>query len=206
VDSGAFSELNNSQKLKIQGIFMRFINTQPQALNGMKLEWKYNLGSVQAGTKRKYADIFTQILGNNGQDNLRCLRNDDQITVNFDIEKMVSCELLPNVDPFLHAITLKFLNNGAGKKVLGVGVQYAVEPANGARFRALLRTTNNNGIQNTNNNDGRTINITQSPSTAVFLGAIADPGESIQSVEFTVEQTTDNISAFYINSPILLIA
>lgn len=184
---------------------MKFIKTQRNDLPGQDFEWQVIPGKlIPADKENVFDEVAVTIAGGIELRGSRC--SVERAMVNFTAnEKLIKSNWMPASGAFIQGIRLEF-HTAPGKKILGVGVQYAVDSnINGCEFTALLRVSDVGGKRHEAQNKGQTVNVID--NTAVFLGAIAGSRQSIQIARFDViPKNNSEIEGFYINSLRLLVS
>ncbi|MBD9361750.1 hypothetical protein [Methylomonas fluvii] len=183
---------------------MKFIKTQRNDLPGQDFEWQVIPGKlIPADKENVFDEVAVTIAGGIELRGSRC--SIERALVNFTAdEKLIKSNWMPTSGAFIQGIRLEF-HTVPGQRILGVGVQYAVDSnVNGCEFVALLRISDVDGKRYDDQNSGQTINAMD--NNAVFLGALAESEQSIEIARFDVlPKNNSNIEGFYINSLRLLV-
>lgn len=166
-------------------------------IGGDILKWAFVPGNdVDFGTIYKTTRLHILLSGNQPLKCEKCAINPAR--VNFKQNQvMIKSGWGATNDPFANAISMEFSPVNNAQRVLGVGIQYAVDAPDGFKFTALLKV--NGMLPASDNPNGETIK--KMNGKAVFLGVLAEAGEAIEKAEFTVLPISQpNINGFYINS------
>lgn len=179
---------------------MKFLKTLRKDMPGEDYEWQVIPGkAIPLDKENVFDEVTVKISGGIELRGSRC--SIERALVNFKPdEKLIKSNWTPSSASFIQSIRLEFQPARANIRVLGIGVQYAVDSnINGCEFTALLRVSDIDGKRYEDQNNGKTVN--KMNKTAVFLGATAEGGESIQIARFDViPNNNSDIEGFYINS------
>ena len=183
---------------------MQFIKTHRNDLPGQDFEWQVIPGKlIPADKENVFNEVTVSIAGGIELRGSRC--SIERAMVNFTAgEKLIKSNWMPASGAFVQGIRLEF-HPAPGQRILGVGVQYAVDSnVNGCKFTALLRVSDVDGKRYDDQNDGQTLQAMD--NSAVFLGAFVASGPAIKIARFDILPKDDsNIEGFYINSLRLLV-